>query len=126
MLCYSAQPSGVEREEVSTLRQPTPVRKCSPKRAAAGQQGSRGFTMSGLLLGDGVGDVRVAGPGQLGVQDGAGDLQHASLGHPHQGIGHQPGAPGSLQAGDSGERLTATAMALPGEKRGARRVFWHF
>lgn len=97
------------------------------KGAAVGQQDCRGFTMSGLLLSDGVGDVRVPGTGQLGVQDCPGDLQHSSLGHPHQGIAHQPGTPGTLQAGDSRERLIATsAMALPREKTGSRRVFWNF
>lgn len=60
--------------------------------------------MSGLVLGDGVGDVGVPGTGQLGMQDCLGDLQHASLGHPDQGIGHQPRAPVALQAGGQQEK----------------------
>lgn len=60
--------------------------------------------MSGLVLGDGVGDVRVPGTGQFGMQDCPGDLQHSSLGHPNQGIGHQPGAPVTLQAGGQQEK----------------------
>lgn len=80
--------------------------------------------MSGLVLGDGVGDVRVPGTGQLGVQDRPGDLQHASLGHPHQGVGHQPGAPVTLQAGGQQEKAdwnvsNAALMEtdLPGKRK---------
>lgn len=49
------------------------------------------FTMSWLVL-DVVGYLRVTGSRYLSVQNCLGDLQHASLGHPDQGICHQPRA----------------------------------
>lgn len=61
--------------------------------------------MSGLGLGDGVGDVGITGTRQLGMQDALGDLQHSPLGHPHHGIGHQPGALGALQARGQQEKV---------------------
>lgn len=53
------------------------------------------FTMSWLVL-DVVGYLRVTGSRYLSVQNCLGDLQHASLGHPDQGICHQPRASVSL------------------------------
>lgn len=47
--------------------------------------------MSWLVL-DVVGYLRVTGSRYLSVQNCLGDLQHASLGHPDQGICHQPRA----------------------------------
>lgn len=49
------------------------------------------FTMSWLVL-DVVGYLRVTSSRYLSVQNCLGDLQHASLGHPDQGICHQPRA----------------------------------
>lgn len=53
---------------------------------------SKKFTMSWLVLDDVVGYLRVTGSRYLSVQNCLGDLQHASLGHPDQGICHQPRA----------------------------------
>lgn len=126
------RPSGRAKMRSAALTQHTTLRKHCPKcNTSMESRAAEGFTMSGLLLADGVGDVRVPGAGQLGVQDCLGDLQHSSLGHPHQGIGHQLGAPGTLQAGGQQgkvqcEQCCADGNRLARGKKGSRGTFWNF
>lgn len=62
------------------------------------------FTVSWLVLDDVVGYLGVTGTGYLSVQNCLGDLQHASLGHPDQGICHQPRASVTLHVRGTARR----------------------